>query len=120
MPNEHAPQQVPNGCPISADPMSAIGVLIAKVDANTELTHCVSRKLDVHAESHKEIDRHMADVRRVLFDSEGIVSQARDCKNFREGQQKIWPAWSGWIAAIGGAIAALAVVAQVLVMIFHK
>ena len=110
----------PAGCPVSADPMSPLGVLIAKMDANTELTQTLARKLDVHAESHKAIDRHIDDVRRVLFDPEGIVSQARDCKNFRAGQDKIWPAWSGWIAAIGGAIAALAVVAQVLVMVFHK
>ena len=72
--------------------MSAIGVLIAKVDANTELTHCVSRKLDVHAESHKAIDRHMEDVRRVLFEKDGVLDQVRDCKNFREGQQKAGPA----------------------------
>ena len=50
---------------------AAIGVLIAKIDANTEFTHCISRKLDVHAESHKAIDRHMDDVRRVLFEKDG-------------------------------------------------
>ena len=120
MPNEHSPQQVPNGCPISADPLSAIGVLIAKVDNNTELTQCLGRKMDVHAESHKAIDQHISDVRHILFDKDGVLDQVRDCKNFRAGQEKAGPAWAGWVAAIGGALAALAVIAQCLVMVFHK
>jgi len=120
MSNEQAPQQLPASCPISADPLSAIGVLITKVDANTELTQCLGRKLDVHAESHKEIDRHMADVRRVLFERDGLADQARDCKNFREGQSNQGRAWPAWVAAIGGALASLVMIWQVLVMIFHK
>ena len=106
--------------PDTDDVSGRIGALSAKIDANTELTHCISRKLDVHAESHKAIDQHMSDVRRVLFDKDGVLDQVRDCKNFRAGQEKAGPAWAGWIAAIGGALAALAVIAQVLVMIFHK
>ncbi len=102
------------------DVSARLGTLTAKIDANTELTHCISRKMDVHAESHKAIDRHMEDVRRVLFEKDGVLDQVRDCKNFREGQAKAGNAWPTWIAAIGGALAALAVIAQVLVMIFHK
>ena len=106
--------------PDTDDVSGRIGALSAKIDANTELTHCISRKLDVHAESHKVIDQHMIDVRRVLFDRDGVLDQVRDCKNFRAGQAKAGPEWAGWIAAIGGVLAALAVIAQVLVMIFHK
>jgi hypothetical protein len=106
--------------PTEDEVSSRLHALEKKIDANTELTQCVSRKMDVHAESHKAIEQHMSDVRRVLFEKDGVLDQVRDCKNFRAGQDKIWPAWSGWIAAIGGIIAGVAVVAQVLVMIFHK
>lgn len=117
MPDQPKDQAV---CPMGVDPISAIGVLIAKVDGNTELTQCIARKMDVHAESHKVIDQHMSDVRRVLFERDGLTDQARDCKNFRLGQDKQSISWPVWVGAIGGALAALAVIAQVLVMIFHK
>ena len=117
--NDRQPAESPR-CPMAVDPLSAIGLLKASVEANTEMTREVSEKLNVHTESHKRIDKHMADVSRVLFDRDGVCDQARDCKNFREGQAEAGHAWPIWVAAIGGVVGSLAALGTMATMFLHK
>ncbi len=101
-----------------------VELFAAKLDTNTEITRKISTQLEVHAKEHEAIKQHIEDTRRTLYigtDKEpGLVTQARDCFNYRALRGVQSAGWPLWVAAAGGVVAAFASLALVLVEIFAK
>lgn len=103
-----------------------------KLDMNTRVTNSINDKLNVHMESHKAIDQHVADVRRVVFqEPEGLIGKARDCWNFQswvkdqfKSLDKVHRLQSNsllaWIGIGLSGLTLLVLIATALVAFFHK
>ena len=85
--------------------------LAEQLTQNTRMTQELSHKLDLHKGEHDVINRHMEATRRHLYEGyegqPGLVTQARDCLNFRQLSASKAMSWVAWAGVVGGILAGI-------------